>query len=395
MATAERILKLERGIVYSMEREIRQVMVQRKQESELEDRRQVIARRHNELEERKRAEQVVKAEEAAARAAASKIRHKRTQRNNEEQRQLMLEVEERRRERADERYERTIKERDVVKERYKAEGEAKMEYVRQVKAQFEVIHEEKKQEVLRRLEAGQERHLRKLEQTKVDMEEHKKKELLKDKKSAEKREAHRQYKEEMRQQAEDTLKKKYEQAASLQLKKASEIQSLEHVKETFTVKKREMMQLMAEAHRTGNMSKVHDALAELKAHQTQMEEKARQEWAAQSRNGIQSSQRRAQSASPRHSSSNLSSPVKPGFLTRRSSRPVSAGALRSPAAAASGYSPNAFSLERTVSPGRSPRRPVSPQQHNQDAPPTGAHYNHLMNLFKERLNSTDQNNQLF
>jgi len=370
MATAERILQIERGIVSAMEREVRTMLLQKEREKELARHREAMVRKHLVVEERKKEDHDIIIQEHAIKAVKAQERKERVLANIEEDKMIMAANEAKRKERAIVKQERIAAEREAVTEKQRAEREAKREYIRQVRENLEHIKEQRKVEVWARLKVHDDQCKKVLEKKELDMQERARREVIKDKKTAERREAFRIYQEEIKQQTEERLKKKHIQSTRLQEKKQADLRGLEKMKEEMHVKKREMQDIMKEAERTGDVQKISDELEKLKAHQKEMEERAHQEWAeSHLRNsgpGRGSPARlRARSATTSPATTVLEmpmasvtpTPVTPGF-TRR-------GGMGSPVEAE--------------------RRAVSSDARSKDVPAPGTHYAHLMGLFKARL----------
>jgi len=388
MATDERILQIERGIVCSMEKQIRQMLAQKEHERDTATHRAAMDRKYQIVEARRKEENAVKVEEHEARAAESIIRKQRVLARREEDRQIAHAVEIEKQERAIVKHERILEERETVVERHRAEGEAKREYIRQVKGQLDVIQQERKDEVWARIKAHEMRRVRVQEQKIVQVEEHHRIEVMKDLKTAEKREAFKREQEEIKQLVQASLQKKHDQSARMRQKKEADLLGLMKVKEDLEVKKREMHALMQEAERTGNMQKVNEAMEELIAHKEKLEVSAHEEWA--SRNTVRSpNRRRAQSTT----SSSVTSPQSPQSPARRKDKALSNPAppsgngplTRSSSAPRLQRETSQTEVRRSQTP--PPQRSVSSPAQQEDLLAPGSHYEHLMGLFKAQLAS--------
>lgn len=389
MATAERILHIERGIVCSMEKEIRQMLVKKQQEKELSQHRDAMEQKCRYQEQRKRADNEQLMEEHAAKAAKQRERREIVLDKKQEEKDIKAAIEKARKERALDKKERIDAEREAELEQHRFEAEARREAAVRAKEQQIWLKEKKANEVWNRLQAHEEAcqqiMLNKALESRKIGEHHE----WMDRKSKEKREEFKAYQEEMKQITTERLRQKHERAEALTNKKQADIQSLAKIKEDFEAKKREMRNILDEASKTGDLQLINSELEKLKAHQAEMEMKAHQEWAEKSFRSLSQSPRRLQAKSVTTPSSTAStafppngSPLMPGFIKQRggpSPRPRPNSAPRSQPLS----SRSAYFLEPMQSPGSTFQEVrLEPEP---DSPAPGSHYAHLMGLFKARV----------
>lgn len=182
MASAERILQLERGIVHAMEREMRQILTHREQEKVMVERRAIMAGKMEKLEVHRQEATEKAHKEITAKAEIARGRFAALQANVEEDKLVVAANARERFLHAQEKQQRIAADREAVKERHRTEGEAKREYIAQLREISEEVHETKRQEVLARIQAGEEKRRKLARQKELEIEEHRRRQLEKEKK---------------------------------------------------------------------------------------------------------------------------------------------------------------------------------------------------------------------
>lgn len=373
---SDRIKQIERGLCAALEREVRQIVVHREQEYQVAEHRAAMERKHHEIEERKKIDQNMRIEEHAARAAQQKLRKERALARVEEERNIMATIEQEKIARTAEKRERIARDREESRQEHVAAGEAKREHMRRVREEMSRLDAERRQIIFEKVKKHDDRHKMRVEQQRLDIQERRRMEMLRDIEAAEKREALRQHRDAIRLQVEGDVQRRMIRSDNVKQQQAQDIERFKKIKEEYSERKAQIKYMVAEAEKSGNVEQIRSVLNELKEH--------------------------AHASSPE----SLFSPGSPLNRRPRSARSAGSKPGSSPdstigAEKLSNAQLRAMSAPRSNAEGRvalaKQRREASStpevgaavqdlvsQQPDDDTPPLGSYYGHLMGVFNAR-----------
>lgn len=383
----ERVRKLGVTVVAAMEREMRQIVLEKHRHKDLETKRLLIDAAHQDLERRKELDRQALIEQHAIRGAEHRERTARVREFHEQERQRLFHYELMKRKRAEMKQEHVKREREALHEQARLEGEAKNEQMRQVREELGRVEDARRAAVMNNIQKHDELYAEHLEKRQQFMEEHKRKHLDRHQHHEGKREMLKQHQQQVNRRLEARMREKHEQAHRVKADREEKVTRLNQLKDDVRTRKEDLRAMIAWADRTDNFHDVERTLDELKAQSVSLSYKGYvygdEEEAVTPRARptlspatLKSSMKnfdktfRLNSSSTR-ATSTLSTPEKFSFANV-SPRPQSApstrrglsGTLRSPDSRKAAVSPPSSSYDHLMSYYKARVAPISPQLAN-------------------------------